>query len=181
MEGRVCIVDIGSSVDEGGGGKAVEVVVGVVVVVRDCDVEVREVVVKGVFDAGVLVGRVPERVVLSPPPKRSLVRRLMPELSGSMMSEYSDCMGAATLIGSAEMSTSSALVGSAGEFAVVGLRSVAEAVSDPESAPTWPMAPRRPPTPPAVVVAPLIVASSDSRAKVVLSPVELLFGCVSAA
>lgn len=172
-EGRVCIVDIGSLMDEGGGGKGLRVV-GVVAVVR-------EAVVEGVFDAGVLVGRVRVRDVLSPAPKMPLVRRLISELSGSIMSEYSDCIGAAMLVGSAEMSMSSAFVASAGSFAVVCLRSVAEAGLDPESAPTWLMALRRPPTPPAVLVAPLIVSNSDSRPKVLFGPVELLCVCAPAA
>ena len=176
LEGRVCRVDVGSSVVVGG-GSGVGVVVEVVVVVSEGDVEVRDVVVDGVFVAGVRVGLVRVWDVLAPAPIMSLVRRFIPEFRGSMMSEYSDCMGAAMLVGSAEISISSAFVGPAASFAVVGLRSVAEAESEPDSVPTWRMAVRRPPMPPAVFVASVIFARPESLSRVLLRPVELLCTC----
>lgn len=133
LEGRVCIVDVGSSftvVD--GVGVGVEVVVAVVedgVVDDDVGIE------------GELVGRVCVRDEVPPAPKMLCVRLLIPDPNGSMMSEYSDCIGAARLLGSAEIRTSRALVGDGClSPSVVAPNPVAEAGSDPESAPTCPIA-----------------------------------------
>lgn len=99
----------------------------------------------------------------------AFVTLLTADPMGSMISEYSDRIELAMLLGSADIRTSSAFVG-------VG-SSTTDAGSDPESAPTWPIAVKRFPSPSSVVVAPVMFAGSESWFMVVLSRVELWKGC----
>lgn len=171
-EGLVCIVEGGPWSAVVGGGRGAGVVV-----VSDDEVEVRD----GLFTEGLVVGTRRVRVVRSPPPKMSLVKLLTPDPMVSKTSEYSDCIGAARLLGNAEASMSSTFVVTGPSSAVAVCMSVADAGFDPESAPTWPIAVSRPPKASAVVVAPVMFACSDSRFIVLLRIVELLNACAARA
>ena len=164
-EGRVSMVDMGSSAVVVGGGSGV----GVVEVVSEVEVEVRDVLV--VVGLVVWGGRVCD--VRSPAPKMSFVKLLKADPIGSMMSEYSDWIGAAMLLGSADMRTSSAFVADGASVSVAPPKPVADAGFEPESAPTWPIALSRPSRPSAVFVAPVMFAGSTSSSIVLLSLVEL--------
>lgn len=159
-EGRVIMVVIGPSSVVVGGGGGVGVVVGVVEVVRDVEVEVKDaLVVEGVFVAGVRV-----RDVRMPAPKMSLVRLSIPDPIGTRISENSDWIGAARLLGRAENRMSSAFVGAA---------------LDSEGEVACPTAARRPPSPSAVLVAPVMFAGSGSRFMVLLSVMEVFGACAA--